>query len=83
MNNGKDSSISFILYVKDQQKFKEFYHNLLGRKPVLDVSGMTEFELATNCVLGSMPEEEIVRVLEGKLQHPKEANGIPRCEVYM
>ncbi|ALC92314.1 hypothetical protein AM500_22975 [Bacillus sp. FJAT-18017] len=55
------------MYVKDQQKFKEFYQNLLGRKPVLDVSGVTEFKLAPNSVLGIMPEDGIVRGLEGKL----------------
>ncbi len=34
-----------ILYVKDQAKSAAFYAHVLGRRPTLDVPGMTEFTL--------------------------------------
>ena len=42
-----------------------------------------EFVLSSSLTLGIMPEDGIVRVLEGKIPHPKDANGIPRCEIYV
>jgi len=44
---------------------------------------MTEFHLANNVVLGLMPEEGIVRILDNKIPNPKEANGVPRSEIYL
>ncbi len=35
----------FILYVSDQQVSRDFYAAGLGLEPVLDVPGMTEFNL--------------------------------------
>ena len=83
MSISSDGSMMFIIYVKNQEKSKTFYGELLGYKPVLDVTGMTEFKLADNVTLGIMPEEGIVRILENKIQHPKNANGIPRSELYL
>ncbi len=79
----KDSNIIFVLYVKDQEKSKCFYQELFGFEPILDVTGMTEFELSSNVTLGIMPEDGIVRILEDKIQHPQNANGIPRSEIYL
>lgn len=83
MTISKENNIMFIIYVKNQERAKCFYRELLGVEPLLDVQGMTEFDLAGNATLGIMPEEGIVKVLEGKIPHPQNANGIPRSEIYM
>jgi len=75
--------IEFILYVSDQEKSKAFYSKTLGMEPKLHVPGMTEFLLSKNVKLGLMPEQGINKILAGKTPHPKEGNGIPRCELYL
>lgn len=72
-----------ILYVADQRRSAAFYARVLQRAPILDVPGMTEFELNDGCKLGLMPEDGIARILAGTLPHPNAGNGIPRCEVYL
>lgn len=79
MNN----QVIFIIYVKDQEKSKIFYENILGEKPSLHVPGMTEFTLSPNTKLGLMPEDGIMRILENQIPHPAKANGIPRNEIYL
>jgi predicted enzyme related to lactoylglutathione lyase len=75
--------LHFIIYVKDQQRSKEFYKNLLQIEPVLDVPGMTEFEVSYCCKLGIMPEDGISKIISPPLPHPREGTGIPRCEIYL
>lgn len=75
--------IEFILYVKDQQKSTDFYSKLFQMKPVLNVPGMTEFQLAENCKLGIMPNSGIRKILQDKTPDPALGNGIPRCELYL
>ncbi len=75
--------IEFIFYVKDQQKSRRFYENLLQISPVLDVPGMTEFELSGHVKLGIMPEAGIAKIISPPLPHPENGNGIPRCELYL
>ena len=53
----------FILYVSDQQASRDFYAAVLGREPVLDVPGMTEFSLPDGSSLGLMPEAGIRKLL--------------------
>lgn len=72
-----------ILYVADQQASAAFYRALLGRAPVLDVPGMTEFLLADRCKLGLMPAAGIARLLGDAVPHPDTGAGIPRCELYL
>lgn len=72
-----------ILYVSDQGKSKDFYQRILQLNPVLDVPGMTEFELGTNTKLGLMPETCIARILQTAVPNPASGNGIPRCEIYL
>lgn len=72
----------FILYVKDQTLSKTFYEQLLKQTPVLDVPGMTEFQLSETCKLGLMPNNGIAQILAENMPHPEEAFGIPRCELY-
>jgi len=73
----------FILYVSDQGKSKEFYQKILQLDPVLDVPGMTEFELNISTKLGLMPETSIAKIIESNTTHPESGNGIPRCEIYL
>ena len=73
----------FILYVADQARSTAFYSELLGREPVLNVPGMTEFELAEGLKLGLMPESGIARIISGPMPHPSTAAGVPRCELYL
>jgi predicted enzyme related to lactoylglutathione lyase len=72
-----------ILYVADQNKSKLFYENILNKKPLLDVPGMTEFNLTDNLKLGLMPEKGIAKILLPFTPHPEKGNGIPRCELYL
>lgn len=75
--------IEFILYVSDQEKSKEFYSKVFNSEPKLHVPGMTEFLLLKGVKLGLMPEKGINKILAGKTPHPKDGNGIPRCELYL
>lgn len=76
------ASNEFILYVADQARSTAFYRTLLGREPVLEVPGMTEFELSPGVKLGLMPEQGIARIISGPMPHPATAQSIPRCELY-
>lgn len=76
-------NFEFILYVTDQKKSRDFYSHILGKEPSLDVSGMTEYELAENTKLGLMPASGIKKIFNGKIPDPDGANGIPRCEIYL
>ncbi len=76
-------STEFILYVADQARSTSFYRTLLGREPLLNVPGMTEFELSADVKLGLMPEQGIARIISGPLPHPATGAGVPRCELYL
>ncbi|MFI5263167.1 MAG: lactoylglutathione lyase [Candidatus Kapaibacterium sp.] len=77
------TKFEFILYCADQQRSTNFYQRLLLQKPVLNVPGMTEFQLTQNVKLGLMPEEGIVSILGEQMKHPALGYGIPRCELYI
>lgn len=77
------SKLEIIFYVSDQYRSRGFYENLLGMAPVLDVPGMTEFELHQGVKLGLMPEGGIATIITPALPHPKDGAGIPRCELYL
>ncbi|HEY1039047.1 MAG TPA: VOC family protein [Bacteroidia bacterium] len=72
-----------ILYVEDQEKSKAFYESLFRNKADLHVPGMTEFNLSDNCKLGLMPNNGIAKIITPALPHPGNAQGIPRCELYL
>lgn len=76
------SEFEVILYVHDPILSKQFYESLLKSKPVLDVPGMTEFQISPTCKLGLMPNDGIAKVLQPHLPHPHLGTGIPRCELY-
>lgn len=73
----------FILYVASQERSKNFYRSVLQKEPILDVPGMTEFQISEQAILGLMPEENIAKILGNSVPHPNTGNGIPRNEVYL
>jgi hypothetical protein len=73
----------FILYVRDQTASVKFYSAVLDATPILDVPGMTEFQLSADCVLGLMAERGIKKLLAPNLPDPSLASGIPRAEIYL
>jgi len=75
--------LHIILYVSNQQKSKSFYEKLFNITPVLDVEGMTEFNLLPNLKLGIMPESSIVKIFKNKTPDPSTGSKIPRCELYL
>ena len=75
--------IEFILYVNNQQESTEFYEFLFQQKAILNVLGMTEFQLSENIKLGLMPNDGIAKILGTNTPHPTKGNGIPRCELYL
>jgi catechol 2,3-dioxygenase-like lactoylglutathione lyase family enzyme len=75
--------VHFILFVASQEASTTFYSSVLGRAPVLNVAGMTEFRLSQGAILGLMPEDGIARLLGGSIRHPSLAQKTPRSEVYL
>lgn len=75
--------IETVLYVNNQQVSTDFYTKIFRRNPDLNVPGMTEFRLAENYKLGLMPNNGIAKILSGRMPHPDQGNGIPRCELYL
>ncbi|OAD90240.1 hypothetical protein A7A78_06755 [Aequorivita soesokkakensis] len=76
-------TVEFILYVSEQVRSTKFYGKLLDLTPTLNVPGMTEFHLSKTVKLGLMPESGISNIICPAMPHPKIANGIPRCELYL
>jgi len=77
------NELLFIIYVSDQNKSTRFYSNIFQIKPILNVPGMTEFQLSESTKFGIMPEEGISKLLQNKTPHPSKGQGIPRCELYL
>lgn len=77
------NNIIFIIYVSKQEESRKFYEKILNQKPVLDVPGMTEFQINEHTKLGLMPEKGIAKILKDKTPNPESGNGIPRCELYI
>ncbi len=78
----KTYTTHFILYVSNQETSTRFYSELLELKPILNVPGMTEFQLNNHTKLGLMPEKSIAKILMN-MPNPALANGIPKCELYL
>jgi predicted enzyme related to lactoylglutathione lyase len=76
-------SSMIILYVSDQDRSMKFYENILDQEPVLNVPGMTEFQLGQDLLLGLMPESSIEKIICPMLPKPSLGNGIPRSELYL
>lgn len=71
-------SAEFILYVADQDRARSFYRRVLDADPVLDVPGMTEFDLGA-ATLGLMPAADMESLLAGRIG----AGHGQRCELYL
>ncbi len=71
-----------ILYVQNQARSVAFYRALLQRDPVLNVEGMTEFDLDGNGRLGIMPAIDIAPILQHKVKCPHQLSNAPRAEFY-
>lgn len=72
-----------ILFVRDQKAATDFYRQVLAREPILDVPGMTEFEIARGAVLGLMPEAGVKRLLGAKVGDLESARAGVRSEIYL
>lgn len=73
----------FILFIDDQARSREFYSFVLEKEPILDVLGMTEFELPGGGVLGLMPSQGITKLLGPALPDPAAANAVSKAELYL
>ena len=73
----------FILYVEDQARSRAFYGQVLDQRTVLDVPGMTEFELGVDAILGLMPEAGIRRLLPELDPGPGGPASRLRAELYL
>ena len=75
---GRVEAAEFILYVADQARATAFYRHVLAAEPVLDVPGMTEFDLG-GATLGLMPAADMEDLLARQIR-----GGIgQRCELYL
>ena len=68
----------FILYVADQARATAFYRHVLAAEPVLDVPGMTEFDLGGG-TLGLMPAADMEDLLARQIR----GGTGQRCELYL
>ena len=68
----------FILYVADLARATAFYRHVLAAEPVLDVPGMTEFDLG-GATLGLMPAADMEDLLARQI---RDGTG-QRCELYL
>jgi uncharacterized protein len=75
---GDVHAAEFILYVADQGTARDFYRYVLGAEPVLDVPGMTEFDLG-GATLGLMPAADMEALLSGQIR----VGSGQRCELYL
>ncbi len=75
--------VHFILYVRNQAESSRFYSAALDIEPILQVPGMTEFEMPGGAILGLMPISGIKSLLGPTLPDPSKAEGIPRTELYL
>ncbi len=73
----------FILYVEDQTRSTEFYSKLLDKRPILNVPGMTEFELSDKTILGLMPVSGIKKLLGDKISIPPQSESFVKSELYL
>ena len=71
-------AVQFILYVADQARARDFYRHVLATEPVLDVPGMTEFDLG-GATLGLMPAADMEELLPDRIH----AGSGQRCELYL
>jgi uncharacterized protein len=75
---GRVEAAEFIIYVADQARATAFYRHVLAADPVLDVPGMTKFDLG-GAMLGLMPAADMEDLLAGQIR----GGTGQRCELYL
>lgn len=73
----------FIFYVKNKDISSEFYTHTLGVEPILNVPGITEFELTSSSYLGLMTAVNMNSLLDNAFPESGLGDGIPRAELYL
>jgi len=72
-------SVNTILFVENQKVSTDFYSNLFGITPDLEVEGMTEFKILDNFKIGLMPNKNISKILPEIIL----SSEITKCELYI
>ena len=75
---GRVEAAELILYVADQARATAFHRHVLAAEPVLDVPGMTEFDLG-GATLGLMPAADMEDLLARQIR----GGTGQRCELYL
>ncbi len=71
----------FILYVHDQARSATYYGEVLAQTPIVDVPGITEFQLNEGSILAVMPVKSAAKLL-GESVFPA-SSGVPKAELYL
>lgn len=71
----------FILYVADQTRSADYFRTVLDLEPIVNVPGITEFELRPGCVLAVLPAPSAKRLLGIETLPLRE--GASREELYL
>jgi predicted enzyme related to lactoylglutathione lyase len=78
-----NQSMMIVIFVKNQEKSRDFYMEVLGMEPFMDVPGVTEFKLDDNMLLGIMPSEGVKNMMDIKTINHWEAGETPKCQIYL
>lgn len=73
----------FIFYVSDQRRSADFYKKVLEIEPILDVAGITEFELRDGTILAVMPVEGAARLIGAEHFDESGLGRSPKAELYL
>jgi hypothetical protein len=71
----------FILYVANQNRSAAYYRTVLDLEPILDVPGITEFQLRPGCVLALLPVPSARKLLG--VEPLRLRGGAAREELYL
>jgi uncharacterized glyoxalase superfamily protein PhnB len=71
----------FVLYVNEQSRAASYYGRIFGIEPILDVPGITEFEVREGCVVALLPIAGAARLLS--LPDLAPAPEILKAELYL
>ena len=75
--------VYFIFYVADQERSTAFYTEVLQRQPILDVPGITEFELMDGSILGLLRTTSASKLLGASWFEQPDDSTTPRAELYL
>jgi uncharacterized glyoxalase superfamily protein PhnB len=77
------SEVYFLLYVKDKPASADFYGQVLGQAPIVDVEAITEFRLLDGAVLGLMSFAAAARNVDEGVPSSPPASEAPKAELYL